>query len=67
MGSLSTGREGGQITSRSSLGGLGYDVRLCWSLRTEKERKSASTRGNTYVALTHAYTHNVTRKDEHLL
>lgn len=66
MGVLSIGREGGQVT-RSSLGGLCYDVKLCWSLWKEKERKSASTWGNTYVALTHAYMHNITRKDEHLL
>jgi hypothetical protein len=36
---LSTGREGGQVTSRSGLGGLGYDVRLCGHFREKKKER----------------------------
>jgi len=66
MNGLSTGRGGGQLTSGSSLGGLRYDMKLCF-VTSDRKRKSASTHGNTYVALTHVYMHNVTRKDEHVL
>jgi hypothetical protein len=38
MNGLSIGREGGQVTSGSSLGGLGYDVRLCNFGEKKKER-----------------------------